>query len=284
MIEFHKVHGLANDFIVIDATVVPNRNYASLAPAICHRNIGIGADGMLVIVHVSGDEADFSLRFFNCDGTEAEMSGNGIRCAAAVLYDTNRARNKELNIRTRSGIKTLKLKTQSMSRFEFEVMMGKPAFSSSEIPMTCPETLPKVINYQLPLETQNVSVAITALSVGNPHCVIFVPDFDLLDWRTLGKEISKHKDFPNQVNVEFVKVISQQEIAVRFWERGVGETASSGTGACASAIASMINNFTERQVKVHTSAGEMQIHWRNDDTINLTGPAEIICQGRYRLK
>ncbi|KAF0249649.1 MAG: diaminopimelate epimerase, partial [bacterium] len=141
MIEFHKVHGLANDFIVIDATVVPNRDYAGLASAICHRNIGVGADGMLVIVHVSGDEADFSLRFFNPDGTEAEMSGNGIRCAAAVLYDTNRINNKELNIRTRSGIKILKLRTQSMSRFEFEVMMGKPLFAPTEIPMLVAETL-----------------------------------------------------------------------------------------------------------------------------------------------
>ncbi len=282
MIEFHKVHGLANDFIVIDATVVPNRDYAGLASAICHRNIGVGADGMLVIVHVSGDEADFSLRFFNPDGTEAEMSGNGIRCAAAVLYDTNRINNKELNIRTRSGIKILKLRTQSMSRFEFEVMMGKPLFAPTEIPMLVAETLSQVINYPLPL--QNISVAITALSTGNPHCVIFVPDFDSIDWRVLGKEISEHKAFPNQVNVEFVQVISDQEISARFWERGVGETSSSGTGSCAAAIASMVNNFTTRQIRVQTLGGELQVVWRSDDNINLIGPAEIICQGRYRLR
>ncbi|MBI4854731.1 MAG: diaminopimelate epimerase [Acidobacteria bacterium] len=282
MIDFHKVHGLANDFIVIDANVVPNRDYASLASAICHRHTGIGADGMLVIVHVSGDEADFSLRFFNVDGSEAEMSGNGIRCAAAVLYDTNRTYNKELNIRTRSGIKTLKLRTQSMSRFEFEVTMGKPSFSPSEIPMLISEPLPQIINYDLALETQTVKI--TSLSVGNPHCVIFLPDFDRVDWRSLGKEITQHKAFPNQVNVEFVQVLSEQEISARFWERGVGETASSGTGSCAAAIASMINSFTERQVRVQTSAGELQILWRSDDNISLTGPAEIICQGRYRLR
>lgn len=284
MIEFYKVHGLANDFIVIDATVVPNRDYSGLATAICHRHIGVGADGMLVIVHVSGDEADFSLRFFNADGTETELSGNGIRCAAAVLYDTNRSNNKELNIRTRAGIKTLKLRTQSMSRFEFEVMMGKPIFTPAEIPMLTSEALSQVINYQLPLETQNISVAITALSTGNPHCVIFVPDFDSIDWRTLGKEVCQHKAFPNQVNVEFVQIISEQEIAARFWERGVGETASSGTGSCAATVASIINNFTERQVRVQTSAGELQVNWRSDDNINLIGPAEIICQGRYRLR
>jgi diaminopimelate epimerase len=282
MIDFHKVHALANDFIVIDAAVVPNRDYSSLAVDICNRHTGIGADGMLVIVHVSGDEADFSLRFFNSDGTEAEMSGNGIRCAAAVLYDTSRTYNKELNIRTRSGIKNIKLRTQSMSRFEFEVIMGKPLFASADIPMSIADKLPQVVNY--PIELEGGSVNITALSVGNPHCCIFVPDFDSLDWRSLGKELSKHSVFPNQTNVEFIQVLSRQEINARFWERGVGETASSGTGSCASAIASIINNFTDRQVQIHTSAGDLQVVWRNDDTISLMGPAEIICQGRCRLR
>lgn len=282
MIDFHKVHALANDFIVIDAAVVPNRDYASLAIDICNRHTGIGADGMLVVVHVSGDEADFSLRFFNSDGTEAEMSGNGIRCAAAVLYDTSRTYNKELNIRTRSGIKNIKLRTQSMSRFEFEVIMGKPLFTPAEIPISIPDNLAQVINY--PVEIGDKSINITSLSVGNPHCCVFVSDFESVDWRSLGQDLSKHTLFPNQVNVEFIQVLSRQEINARFWERGVGETASSGTGSCASAIASMINNFTDRQVQIHTSAGDLQVIWRSDDTISLIGPAEIICQGRCRLR
>lgn len=282
MIDFHKVHALANDFIIIDATAVPNRDYASLATSICSRHTGVGADGMLVIVHVSGDEADFSLRFFNADGTEAEMSGNGIRCAAAVLYDSNRIYNKELNIRTRSGIKTLKLRSQSMSLFEFEVIMGKPAFSSKDIPMQLDENLSQVINYPLTLSNQTLSI--TALSTGNPHCSVFVDDFDALDWRKIGAEISSHPIFPNKVNVEFIKVLSRQEIAARFWERGVGETSSSGTGACAATIASIINNLTDRQVQVSTSSGDLQVNWRADETVTLTGPSEIICQGRYRLK
>jgi diaminopimelate epimerase len=276
--EFYKAHGLANDFLIVDAAA--EIDYAKLAVAICARHTGVGADGLLALAPADSAEADFSLRFFNSDGSEAEMSGNGIRCAAASLYHSQRASHRQLRIATISGIKSIQLDAHNGAHYQFEVMMGCPAFAPREIPMLASEHLTRVM--QFPLDLGSISVKITAVSIGNPHCAIFVDDFDQLDWRAIGAQIERHHIFPNRVNVEFVRVISRNEMEARFWERGAGETASSGTGSCGAAIAAMINGYIDRQARVNTVAGSLNIIWRDDDTIALTGPAEIICQGNYQ--
>jgi diaminopimelate epimerase len=275
--EFYKVHGLANDFLVIDA--VKEADYGSLAVAACARHTGIGADGLLVLDRARVPEADFSLRFFNSDGSEAEMSGNGVRCAAAVLYYTGRANGPWLRFATLAGIKTLTLSARDGIRFDFEVVIGKPGFKPDEIPMIVSDNLERVLQY--PLDVDGKKVEITAVSTGNPHCTVFVDDFDKVDWRTLGAKLESHPAFPKRTNVEFVRVVLPAEIETRFWERGVGETQSSGTGSCGAAVAAMINGFTERRVLVNMPAGQLTVEWCDDEVIVFTGPTEIICHGRY---
>jgi diaminopimelate epimerase len=275
--EFYKVHGLANDFLVIDA--IEGVEYGPLAVASCSRHTGIGADGLLVLDKAAIAEADFSLRFFNSDGSEAEMSGNGVRCAAAVLYYSGRVSSPWLRFSTLAGIKTLTLSAREGVRFDFEVVIGKPGFTPSEIPMNVQQSLERVLQYPLPVDDKTLMV--TAVSTGNPHCTVFVDDFDRFDWRALGPRLESHPAFPNRTNVEFVRVISPGEIETRFWERGVGETQSSGTGSCGAAVAAMINGYTERRVQVLMPAGQLVVEWCDDGVIVFTGPTEIICQGRY---
>lgn len=281
MLPFYKVHGLANDFVVIDAATLADTHYDILAPQICARHTGIGADGLLVVDKAGDSQADFTLRIFNADGSEAEMSGNGIRCATAALYEMRRIDSPQVRIATLAGIKTLNLRSRSAKRWDLEVQMGRPSFASETIPMLLPTSLPQVVQY--PLNVDNQIVNVTAVSTGNPHCSVFIEasEFDDIDWRTLGAQLERHNYFPNRTNVEFVKVLSREELAVRFWERGVGETSSSGTGACGASLAAMLNGFTERKVHVQTAAGELQVVWQADDTVILTGPAEIICHGHY---
>lgn len=271
--DFYKAHGLANDFLIIDDRA--GLDYVRLAVEMCARHTGVGADGLLVIG--GGNGADCSLRFFNSDGSEAEMSGNGIRCAAAVLYYSGRANSEELKISTVSGMKTIRLRARAGHRFDFQVVMGKPGFAPAEIPMAVSDA-ERIVQY--PLDVEGERVLITAVSTGNPHCTVFVENFEL-DWRALGAKLERHPLFPKRTNVEFARIVSRTEIEARFWERGAGETQSSGTGSCGAAIASMINGYTDRSVTVHAPAGRLKIDWCEDATIALTGGAEVICKGRY---
>ncbi|MEW6736048.1 MAG: diaminopimelate epimerase [Acidobacteriota bacterium] len=275
--EFYKAHGLANDFIIINAMAAVD--YRQLAREICARHTSVGADGLLVLA-LDDKTAQFSLRFFNSDGSEAEMSGNGIRCAAAVLYETGRAHDERITITTRAGVKTLILEGHTGTHYDFTVMVGQPGFKPAEIPIHIDEELARVVAYPLVISDQE-TITITALSTGNPHCTIFVEDFNQLDWRRLGACLECHSAFPNRSNVEFVRILSRNKIEARFWERGAGETESSGTGSCAAAIAAMINGYTDRRVDVQTPAGELTVAWQDDAGILLTGPAEIVCQGHY---
>ena len=275
--EFHKVHGLANDFLVIDA--FKEADYGSLAIAACARHTGVGADGMLVLDRAQIPEADFSLRFFNSDGSEAEMSGNGIRCAAAVLYHTGRANGPWLRFATLAGIKTLTLSARDGIRFDFEVVIGKPAFKPSEVPMNVSDNLERILKYQLDVDGKKVEV--TAVSTGNPHCTVFVDDFDKIDWRHLGAKLESHPAFPKRTNVEFVRVVSPTEIETRFWERGVGETQSSGTGSCGATVASILNGKTGRRVTVHAKAGKLQVEWPENGRLKLTSTARVVAEGNY---
>jgi len=275
---FVKLHGSGNDFLIvdeIDGAVI--EDYRMLARDICDRHCGAGADGLVTVSTAEpGSDADFSCRIFNADGSEAEISGNGTRCAAAYLYYRGRWKDPQLRIDTRAGVKRLTLKQRDETRFTLEADMGRPRLKSSEIDLVNPVT-DKLVAY--PLNVGGDIFEVTITSMGNPHCTIFFEDLDEMDFRELGPYIENHPLFPERTNVEFVRVMDRKNIEVRFWERGVGETLSSGTGACAAAVASVLNGLVERGVMVHGTAGSLFVQWREDGVVVLTGPAELIYQG-----
>jgi diaminopimelate epimerase len=227
--------------------------------------------------------ADFQVRIFNPDGSEASLSGNGTRCAASYLYYKHLWTAPELRLTTRAGIKLYTLSEQDgAGHYVFDSELGQPKFDSSSIPMTTREPLRKVIDYDL--DVAGESFPVTALQMGNPNCCIFVEDFDALDWRFIGKAIETHKQFPDRTNVVFVRVLDRKTIELRIWERGVGETEASGTCSCAAAVAAMIKGETERLVDVLMPGGRAKINWRgdgDDGEVVITGTAAVIYEGDW---
>jgi diaminopimelate epimerase len=223
------------------------------------------------------------VRIFNPDGSEASLSGNGTRCAAAYLYYRKLWVAAELRLSTRAGIKLYTLREQTdPGRYVFDSELGQPKFDSASIPMITEEPLEKVIDYDLDFE--NGSLRVTALQMGNPNCCIFVDDFDSLDWRKIGRAIETHEQFPDRTNVVFVRVEDRDTIELRIWERGVGETEASGTCSCAAAVAAMIKGETERAVNVLMPGGRAKIHWRSDiegGEVVITGTAEVVYGGDW---
>jgi diaminopimelate epimerase len=276
-IPFVKFHGLANDFIVVLSKDAP-RAYGDVARAICARNTGVGADGLLILTPSKGRKAPARLRFFNADGSEAEMSGNGIRCAGAYLLSRGMARSP-VRVATGGGIKTLRLVESGEGKWSFRVAMGRPILAPGKIPFRGEKSRGPVVDF--PLSTHRGRISVTVTSMGNPHCSLFVGSFGGIDWARLGREIESHPLFPNRTNVEFIKVLSRDEIDIRFWERGVGMTMSSGTGSCAAAVASILNRRTGRKVRVRTLGGTLDIAWPPGGEITLTGPAERIAEGTF---
>ena len=240
---FIKFHGFGNDYIVIESSQLAHLTDAArlggFARRICSRHYGAGADGIAVVGPSEVRGADFHVRIFNPDGSEASLSGNGTRCAAAYLYYQKLWAAEELRLSTRAGVKLYTIREQTETgRYVFDSELGQPKFDSASIPMTTREPMARVIDY--PLEVAGQSFPVTALQVGNPVCCIFVDDFGALDWRSIGKALEKHEQFPDRTNVVFVHVVSRDRIEVRIWERGVGETEASGSCSCAAAVAAMI--------------------------------------------
>ncbi len=279
-IPFAKFHGLGNDFLVVGGKGLPH-SLSKFVPAILDRHTGIGADGLLVMMPARNKKHHARLRFFNADGSEAEMSGNGIRCAGAFLSELSPARRTFL-IETAAGVKSLEMVKEAKGKWLFRVGMGAPVIEPAKIPFKAGDFPAPVKGYTL--RTRQGVVQATVTSMGNPHCSIFVTDFASLGWEGLGREIETNPLFPNRTNVEFVRVISRKEIAVRFWERGVGHTMSSGTGSCAATVASILNGLTGRQVRVQTQAGSLEVDWPENGEVILTGPVERIAEGTYNYR
>ncbi|HKG80202.1 MAG TPA: diaminopimelate epimerase [Pyrinomonadaceae bacterium] len=279
--QFIKFHGLGNDYLVIEAEQVSEiADLGEFARRICNRHYGAGGDGIAIIGKLKGDEADFSCRIFNPDGSEAGLSGNGTRCAVAYLYYKSLWTRDELRLSTRTGFKRYFLRGKpAPGKFLFESELGQPKFESQSIPMSIRPPLEKVIRYPLPVNGE--PVPITAMQMGNPNCCIFVDDFDSLNWRKLGKAIEVHPQFPDRTNVVFVRVVQRDLIELRIWERGVGETTASGTCSCAGAVAAMINEKADRDVKVIMEGGEVKINWRPDGEVVITGTAEVVYSGQW---
>lgn len=276
-IGFSKFHGLGNDFILTNAHGLP-KTLAALARSITDRHTGEGADGFIIVLPPRDKKNRARIRFFNTDGSEPEMSGNGIRCAAAFLLGKTKSR-EVVRIETVAGVKTLQLLRASPHAWTFRVMMGPPILAPSKIPFVGDSLPVPVVGFQL--ATSEGVFAVTVSSMGNPHCTVFVKDFAAINWTAVGREIERCEHFPHRTNVEFVKVISRQEIEVRFWERGVGVTNSSGTGSCGAVVACILNGFTDRKVRVRTVAGDLKIAWPAGGEVNLTGPVVLVASGTY---
>jgi diaminopimelate epimerase len=277
---FTKFHGYGNDYIVFEADQLAKvDDLGEFARRICNRHYGAGADGIAIAQRSEADSSDFQVRIFNPDGSEAGMSGNGTRCAASYLFYHQLWSNDLLRLQTRNGIKRYHLLERSSGSFLFRSELGQPRLDNASIPMHTDQPLDRVIDY--PLEVGIETLRITALQMGNPNCCIFVDDFGAIDWRRLGPLIENHPRFPERTNVIFVRVRDRANIEERLWERGVGETESSGTCSCAAVVASVINGFTDRQLNVHAPGGVLAIEWRDDGEVVLTGRAEVIYSGEW---
>lgn len=295
-IPFVKLEGLGNDFILTspyewrwrgqtEGTARQSHKLLAdlpflslLAHTICERHTGVGADGLLLVLPPADARNHARVRFFNADGGEAEMSGNGIRCAAVSLVEIARGR-RMLRIETLAGVRTLRRIGAGVGEYNFRVAMGCPILEPALVPFRCDGALAPVVDF--PLATASGERRVTVTSMGNPHCSLFVSDFDRLDWPRIGREIETHPCFPNRTNVEFVRIVSRDQIEVRYWERGVGVTSASGTGSCGAVAASILNGFAERRVRVATLGGELQVEWPEGGEVILTGPARVIATGDY---
>jgi diaminopimelate epimerase len=271
MIQFVKTHALGNDFILVEQSPAIPSDYADLAKRICHRNFGVGADG-LILWEAAHDS--FRLRIFNRDGSEAECSGNGLRCLAAYLFASGHWNRDEIPLKTTSGTYTLR-----RVGGQYEADMGEPKFAPAEIPFLPPSPMQRVVNY--PLRVGGEVVNITACSTGNPHCSLFVDELSDSFMEKMGPLLEWHPAFPNRTNVEFIHILNDWEIEVVFWERGVGPSYASGTGSCGATVASILNGKTRRRVTVHAKAGKLVVEWLEDGRLKLTSTANIVAEGSY---
>lgn len=278
--EFCKFHGFGNDYIVamrddIEAAV----SLPELGKSICNRHTGVGADGIAILKKLDGGNADYFCEIVNPDGSFAGFSGNGTRCAVSYLYYKNLWSDENLRLETRSGIKNYRLiERKGEGEFWFEAEIGRPKFASYEIPVASDTRLDHVIDGKLTVNGEQVTFA--AVNVGNPVACVFVDDFDF-DWRTLGKSMETHEMFPERANIVFVRVIDNDNIEIRIWERAAGETAASGTCASGSAVLSAFMNKTARKVAVHSEGGTTLVDWRETDEIVITGRADLAFCGTW---
>jgi len=281
---FTKFQGFGNDYIVFEADQLRAvSDLGDFARRICNRHYGAGSDGIAVVERLAAEAADFQVSIFNPDGSEAGMSGNGTRCAASYLFFHGLWSNDLVRLQTRNGVKRYTLLERSNpGSFLFRSELGEPRLDSASVPMTLSEPLERVIDY--PLVVDNETLKVTALQMGNPNCCVFVDDFDAIDWRRLGPLIENHRQFPERTNVIFIRVRDRGNIEERIWERGVGETESSGTCSCAAVVASVINGKTDQIVDVHAPGGLIPIEWRHDDQVVLTGTAAVVYSGEWLMR
>ena len=287
-IRFTKMHGLGNDFVVIDDREKKLRRIPALSKKLCDRRFGIGADQLLLLSH--SKTADFRMRIFNADGSEVEMCGNGIRCLGKFIWDRllnspaknakkcNRKLISVLSIETMAGIMVLERKGAM-----FKADMGEPVLEPERIPVKVSDPEKKLKDgkvLQYPVKVHNKNFRITCVSMGNPHAVIVVKDVQAVPLASFGPAIEKHRMFPHRTNVEFIQINKRNNITVRVWERGSGETLACGTGAAASAVASSLLGLTDRKVHVHLPGGKLTIEWSaKDNHVYMTGPAAEVFEG-----
>lgn len=273
MIKFTKMHGLGNDYVYIDVTKENLENPSELSKYISDRHFGVGSDGLILIC--PSDKADFRMRMFNSDGSEAEMCGNGIRCVGKFVYDKKLTDKTLVTIETKAGIKTLKLNVKDEKVDTVRVDMGTPILESEKIPVITDEKIAQ----NLRLNALDKSFDFTCVSMGNPHAVTVVDNLSDFDVKKYGSILEVNEAFPNKTNVEFVEIKDPENIKMRVWERGTGETLACGTGACASVVACNLNGLTKRSVNVELLGGNLNIELGEDNHVYMTGPAVTVFEG-----
>lgn len=274
--KFTKMHGCGNDYIYVNGFEEEIDNPNEMAKKVSHVRFGIGSDGM-VVIHPS-EIADFKMKMYNADGSEGAMCGNAIRCVGKYVYDNKMTEKKIVNVETNAGIKILHLNVKDGKVDTVRVDMGAPILKPELIPVKCDGE--NMINQ--PLVVNDKEYMVTCVSMGNPHCVTFVEDTKSLDLEYIGPFFEKHEVFPDRVNTEFVQIIDRQTVNMRVWERGSGETWACGTGACACVMACILNGHTDDKVTVHLVGGDLYIEYdREKNTIYMTGPAVVVCNGDF---
>jgi len=273
--QFTKVHGLGNDFIILDGRT-ESRDYAALAKRLCHRQTGIGADGLLIIEN--SDVADIRMRIVNEDGSEAEMCGNGIRCFAKYVYREGIVTRTEFAVETLAGIMRPKLVMKDGVVTGVTVDMGEPVLDCAEIPVVCEG---RCIDREMNVQGQTLRY--TTVRVGVPHTLIYVDDPTDKKWMNMGWDIEHASVFPKRSNVNFAKVVDDHTLVMRTFERGCGPTLACGTGACSAAVASYLNGRTGRSVDVNIELGTLHIDWAEDNHVYMTGPAELVFTGEISI-
>ncbi|HKA28465.1 MAG TPA: diaminopimelate epimerase [Candidatus Binatia bacterium] len=269
---FAKLHGTANDFVYVDARRGLPRDPATLAPALCDRHRGIGADGLILLL--DSTQADCRMRIFNADGSVAEMCGNGIRGFAKYVLDRELVRGIPLRVETDAGVKVVQPELEGGRVVRVAVDMGAPVWDGRTIPVDADG---EVVEH--PFEVDGRDYRVTCVSMGNPHCVVFVDDVASLPLATLGPRFEHHPFFPRRVNTEFIRVVGPADLEMRVWERGAGETLACGTGACAAAVAAARTGRTGRRVRVALPGGSLDIDWQADDHVRMSGDAVEVFDG-----
>ena len=268
--QFTKMHGIGNDFIVIDAINNTIENPPELARRICKRRFGVGADGLILME--KSDVADAKMRIFNSDGSEPEMCGNGIRCAAKFMYDSGLCKKESMSIDTLAGVKYIGLTIENGKAVSASVDMGKPEFEAARIPVAADSN-------RICVELDGKEVRFFCVSMGNPHAVTFDLYPEQEDFLRLGRIMECHPLFPARANIEFCRVEDRENIHVKVWERGDGPTLACGTGSCAVLAAAVTLGLAERKAKIHLPGGVLQDEWLDSGRIIMDGPAETVCTG-----
>ncbi|WP_165244131.1 diaminopimelate epimerase [Paludisphaera soli] len=275
--KFTKMHGLGNDYVYVETFSQPApADPGALARAVSDRHFAIGSDGLILIM--PSERADARMRMFNVDGSEGEMCGNGVRCVAKFIHDHDIARKPRVTVETGRGVLTLDLTVEAGEAKLVRVDMGVPILAGAEIPTTLPGDPP----IDVPLEIGGKELRLTAVSMGNPHAVLFVDDVDAFPLEALGPLIERHPTFPKRVNVHIAQVISPREVRMRTWERGSGITLACGTGACSVAVAGVLSGRTEGRVLAHLPGGDLHLEWpARDASVFMTGPATEVFSGEW---
>lgn len=273
--KFTKMQGAGNDYIYVNCFTETVKNPEETAVRVSDRHFGVGADGLVLIC--PSENADFFMDIYNADGSRAKMCGNATRCVAKYVYDNKMTDKTEIALETLSGIKRIKITVQDGKAVAARVNMGAPILTPREIPTKFDgET---AISQNLTID--DTTYAVTCVSMGNPHCVLYTDDVHAPDLPRIGPKFENHEMFPDRINTEFVHIVSETEFDMRVWERGSGETLACGTGACAATVASILNGYCKRdtEIKVNLLGGTLYINWTADGDVYMTGPAETVCTG-----
>lgn len=276
--KFTKMHGCGNDYVYVNCMEENVENPSRMAKLVSDRHFGIGSDGLILIK--PSDVADFEMEMYNADGSRGAMCGNGIRCVAKYVYEYGLTDKTSISVNTKSGIKYLELTIKDGKAVQIQVNMGTPILEAVKIPVLADEQ--ELIN--APISVDGKEYHMTCVSMGNPHAVIYMDNLENLNIEKLGPKFEHHERFPDRINTEFVKVLDRHTVQMRVWERGSGETLACGTGACAVAVATILNHLVDgNQVEVRLLGGTLQINWdRAENLVYMTGPAEIVFDGEFK--